>query len=69
MAGATRTDEGPVLGAALALTLYGLVVVFFSAVLDREFVPSGSLLGLVVIAVLGGGALVGAAVDTAKARR
>lgn len=69
MAGGSALDEGPIMGAALALMLYGLTVVFVSAAFGTELVPASGWLGVLMIALLVAGSAVGAAVDTQKARR
>ena len=69
MSSQTKTDEGPIFGAALALTLYGLVVIIAS-VLHVELIPEeGYLLAVLMVAILVVGAGVGALADSAVRRR
>ena len=69
MSSPTKTDEGPIFGAALALTLYGLVVIIAS-VLHVELIPEeGYLLGLLMVAILVVGAVAGTLADSVVRRR
>jgi hypothetical protein len=61
--------EGAVAGAAVALTLYGVVVLAASSILGEELVPhSEAIVGalLVVLAVVGGVLGLGAAKRTSR---
>lgn len=61
--------DGPITGGALAMTLYGLVAILASAVLDVEFVPPSTIMvAVLMISLLAAGAVVGAAIDRARAR-
>ena len=61
--------DGPITGGALAMTLYGLVAILASAILDVEFVPHSTIMvAILMISLLAAGATVGAAIDRARAR-
>ena len=59
--------EGGVAGASVFLTLYGVVILIASSVFDAELVPHGrGLTGLILVALIVVGAVVGAGVATAR---
>lgn len=64
---AASVKEGPGLGAAIAITLYGLAIVFLDAAAKVSLVPSSNgLIAVVMAAVAIVGALLGGAVDRAR---
>lgn len=64
-----KTDEGPLFGAALALALYGLVAVVAS-LFHVQLVPErGSLIAVLMVAILVAGAAVGTFTDSLARRR
>jgi hypothetical protein len=61
--------DGPITGGALAMTLYGLLAIVAGAALDIEFVPHATWqVAVLMVSLLAAGALVGAAIDRARAR-
>ena len=61
--------DGPITGGALAIALYGLVVILASAILGVELVPHSTIMvAILMISLLAAGATVGSAIDRARAR-
>jgi hypothetical protein len=51
------------MGAALALTLYGLFIIVIDVATDHVLVPEGGLIGVLIVALLAGGGAVGFMID------